>query len=101
MIEVHGFGPYSLPRSSFWSIPTIKNQDFADIPSQLRSGAKKFNFWRLSSTFDRLNQARFIPHGNRTTGTAITAMNPARRHIQRTCNLTPPARKFTKIFESL
>jgi hypothetical protein len=66
---------YSLPRSSFWSIPTIKIQDFADIPHQLRSGAKKFNFWRLSSTFDKLNQARFYTD---RTGTATTAMNPAR-----------------------
>jgi hypothetical protein len=31
----------------------------SDIPHQLRSCAKKFNFWRLSSTFDKLNQARF------------------------------------------
>jgi hypothetical protein len=86
MAEVHGFGPYSLPRSSFWSIPTVKIQDFADIPRQLRSGAKKFNFWGLSSIFDRLNQAPFCTD---RAATAITATNPARRCIQRTCDLTP------------
>jgi hypothetical protein len=41
MAEVHGFGPYSLPRSSFW---TVKIQDFADVPLQLRSDAKKVNY---------------------------------------------------------
>jgi hypothetical protein len=43
MAEVHGFGPYSLLRLILWSMPTVKIQDFADVPHHLRSGVK-FNF---------------------------------------------------------